>query len=155
VGGYLVKRVRSGAERDDLYQKIWLKFHRSREKWSSDYSLLQWLFVIARSVILDGLRSKKRSPDGNLVEDSEKELAAIASEDSSDRDSTQNEYELEEGFSQAGLSKEQCEVVRRRVFDEEEYEEIAEKIGKNATSVRKIFSRAIEKLRTKRLEGKR
>lgn len=153
IYGYLVKRVRKESERDDLFQKIWLKFHRARAQWSPDYPLLQWLFVIARSVLLDGLRSQRRTPYGAMVEDSELALERIAAPESWEVDSAGEEAALTEEMVRGGLSEEQVEVVRSRVFAEEEYAEIAERLGKNAVSVRKIFSRAIERIRIARVEG--
>jgi RNA polymerase sigma factor (sigma-70 family) len=159
VYGYLVKRVRDAEERDDLFQKIWMKFHRSRDLWSPEYPLLQWIFVIARSVILDRFRATKRTPFGALVEDSEGALSRIQAPEEAKENSSadeKEERELVEEMRRAGLSEEQVEVVRRRIFSEEEYYQIANRIGKNAVSVRKIFSRAIEKIRLVRAEeGKR
>lgn len=149
VYGYLAKRVSQLGERDDLFQKIWMKFHRSRESWSSEYSLLQWLFVISRSILLDQLRELKRSPQGNLLNDAflfSKIPAGIDSEILA-AESAAEEDELSETLVGKGLTPEQVNIIRSHVFQEEEYAAIALRLGKSAVSVRKIFSRAMEKLR--------
>lgn len=150
VYGYLVKRIRDEAERDDLFQRIWMKFHRARDQWSPEYPLLQWLFVIARSEILDGRRARARSPFGWLSEDSEKALSRVVSAESNAIEDAREAETIAERMRAEGLSAEQVEVVRRRVFEEEDYAEIAARLGKSPVSVRKVFSRAIEKLRMSR-----
>lgn len=153
VYGYLVKRVRDEADRADLFQRIWLKFHRARDQWSPDYPLLQWLFVIARSEVLDGRRARSRSPFGKLTDDSEKALARVASAEPTFVEEEREAEAMTERMRAEGLSAEQVEVVRSRVFAEEDYAEIAARLGKTPVSVRKVFSRAIEKLRLARATG--
>lgn len=149
VYGYLAKRVSQEGDRDDLFQKVWMKFHRSREQWSSEYSLLQWLFVISRSVVLDRYRELKRSPYGKLADDVDV-LLNIPSETSAElleaADAVE-EAEIVKGLVREGLAPEQIIVIREYVFQEEDYKTIAQRLGKNSVSLRKGFSRAMEKLR--------
>ena len=148
VYGYLVKRVSVEAERDDLFQKIWLKFHRSRTKWSSDYPILQWIFVISRSVLLDRYRETASSPFGHLSgDDSVLERLPAEKEPPSEDSESEERSELEKEMVSQGLSADQIRVIREHVFQEEDYEDIAKRLGKSAVSVRKIFSRGMERLK--------
>lgn len=157
VYGYLVKRMATEAERDDLFQKIWIKFHRARDQWSPEYPLLQWLFVIARSVRMDQYRENSHSPFGLVVDDSDRALARMAAPESpvGNDDGQAEEEALSKKMARQGLSEEQVEVVRQRVFAEEDYNAIAARLGKSPVSVRKIFSRAIEKMRVAGNAGSR
>lgn len=159
VYGYLTKRVRVVEERDELFQKIWMKFHRSREQWTPDYPLLQWIFVISRSVLIDRRRELTRTTldrADHPGEDLNRRLDGIPSERPSPEEALleardQDEAEAMLGdLASEGLTPDQIRVVRLRAIDEEEYERIAERLGKSPENVRKIYSRAIERLRTLR-----
>src|SRR5438046_324640 len=52
---YLRKRTAVETARD-LLQEIFLKVHRSRGQYSSQYPFLPWLFAISRNVLFDFLR---------------------------------------------------------------------------------------------------
>jgi RNA polymerase sigma factor (sigma-70 family) len=157
VYGYLVKRVWEVEEREEAFQKIWLKFHRSRERWSPEYPLLQWLFVISRSVLIDRYRNAAHTALDRAEhpgEGLEKTLGNLVSEGPEERaleaESERTEAEIVGSLRENGLSEDQVAVVSMRAIDEEEYERIAARLGKTPASVRKIYSRAIEKLKAMR-----
>jgi RNA polymerase sigma factor (sigma-70 family) len=159
VYGYLVKRVWEVEEREEAFQKIWLKFHRSRGRWSPEYPLLQWLFVISRSVLIDRYRNAAHTALDRAEhpgESLERTLANLPSESGGpeerilEAEEERAEAELARDLRKTGLSEDQIAVVSMRAIDEEEYERIAARLGKTPASVRKIYSRAIEKLKTMR-----
>lgn len=157
VYSYLQRRLRNPDDLEEVFQKIWMKFHQSREGWSSEYPVLQWLFVISRSVLTDHFRFEARRGQGliSIESNSGKEamntVAAPLSADNFLADEQAERFRLEESFEKQGLSREQIEVVRMRVFEEEDYEEIAKRLGKSSVSIRKTFSRALERLRSFKL----
>lgn len=140
---YLKKKL--GSEADDVFQLVFLKLHRSRAQYDSKYLFEQWLFVIARSVLLDYLKQKRRLNKG-LPVDSSAEVEEIS--DPVSQSDPGSSYDQIEALDLRQLSTEQNEVLRLRVLDELTYSEIAEKLNRSEVSVRQLVSRAIKKLRT-------
>lgn len=146
VYGYLKKKLITHTEVDDVFQQIFMKIHRSREQYDSQYLFEQWLFVIARSVLLDHYRSKGKNPIDEADTDELKinQLPAPLSQ-------TPGSSSYTEGVDQnilQNLNDEQKKVVEWRVLDDLTYEEIALKLKRSEATVRQIFSRAIRKLRS-------
>ncbi len=140
VYGYLLKKTNGDREQaSELHQAVFLKFHQSRASYRSEYPVLQWLFVIARSVFLDQIRKNSREVDS--VGDEGIENFATPEEDPS-QDS--------EPPSLEGLTNDQREAVEARYLRDESFSEIARRLGKTEVSVRKMISRAIQKLRSKK-----
>lgn len=145
VYGYLSRRVAARQERDDLHQAVFLRFHQSRQLYDPRYPVLQWLFVIARSTLVDHARKQSRSlpwGDGTAVT----EIAAPAAPTVPMTPAGGLE-------SLAGLSGREREALELRVLDELSYREIARKLGASEPSVRQIVSRALRKLRLKGAPG--
>ncbi len=131
VYGYLKKRLIRKEERDEVFQKIFLKFHKCRAQFSPKYKLVQWLFVISKSELIDHFR--KLNPSRMAKE----EIDFIPSKTFED-----NSFELLES-----LSEEQKNVINWRIMDGLSYSEISKIINRPSPTVRQIFSRAIKKLR--------
>jgi len=142
VYGYLKSRLARPEERDEVFQQIFLKLHRTRSQYSIEHSFSQWLFVISKSVFIDYLRKKRRSPaDLGTAEINEIEKIHAPL---SQNEGVQAYSKME---ALASLTIEQQKVVGWRVLDELSYQEIASKLNRSETSVRQILSRALKKLR--------
>ncbi|MBU6374364.1 MAG: RNA polymerase sigma factor [Bdellovibrionales bacterium] len=140
---YLKKKL--GKDTDDVFQLVFLKLHRSRSQYDSKYLFEQWLFVIARSVLLDYQKQKRRFNEGIQV-DYSAEVEEIA--DPLSQNGVQASYsQVDEVLDLKHLSAEQNEVIKLRVLDDLTYGEIAEKLNRTEVGVRQLFSRAIKKLR--------
>lgn len=146
VYSYLKRRLRNADDLEEVFQKIWMKFHQSRTGWSPEYPILQWLFVISRSVLTDHFRFEAHRGQG-LVAIEVNSLTSPSSIESVPNEE-EEKFRLEESFEKQGLSPEQIEVVRRHVFEEEDYMQIAQRLGKSPVSIRKTFSRALKRLRS-------
>jgi RNA polymerase sigma-70 factor (ECF subfamily) len=123
-----------------------LKLHKTRFQFDPKYLFDQWLFVIARSVMLDYLKQKKRY-ETHIINEDPSEIADPLSQ--MDHPHSYTQVEMPEV---AGLSKEQKEVLMLKVMDDLTYREIAEKLKRTEVGVRQIFSRAIKKLKMMRKE---
>ncbi len=129
VYGYLKTRLTRKEERDEVFQQIFLKLHRSKDGFSPKYKFVQWLFVIARTGLIDHFRkNQKAKVDWPQIDPS-------PSEGLSENDWLKN------------LTLEQRNVVNWRIIDELSYEEIAQRLKKTTPTVRQILSRTIKKLR--------
>ncbi|MEC9281798.1 MAG: sigma-70 family RNA polymerase sigma factor, partial [Bdellovibrionota bacterium] len=56
---YLNRRLHDSQVVEDVFQSVFIKFHKSRDSYSEEHPLLAWLYTITRSVTLDHLKKKK------------------------------------------------------------------------------------------------
>lgn len=133
---------------EELLQSTFLKFHRQRKSYKSQYSLLQWLYVIARSELVDFQRklySRERvsqigtqdSLKGSEVRDSPPQDSPPQDVQSREKDWSRDWDELLQG-----LSADAQAVVRARVEDEESFEDMAKRLQKTPASLRQVYHRA-------------
>ena len=139
IYSYLKQRLPSREETDEVYQAVFLKLHQARSQYDPKFSVLQWLFVISKSVLFDHFRKMKR--EGELVSQvfDDSDLITFQPEvvTSNDRG----------GSVLAALSDEQRQVVEWRVLDELSYEQIAQRLDQSQDNVRQTLSRALRRLR--------
>lgn len=130
---YLNAKTKNGADTEDLLQKVFFKIHESKHLYNEKYAFEQWLFVIARTTLLDHFRShgrhvrKVESFAGSITEPAES-----------------SEFDL--GFLEA-LPTEQQELLNLKFIDELSYLEMSKVLGKSEVSLRKSVSRLIGKLK--------
>ncbi len=148
VMGYLTKRLTSREEQEEVFQQAWMKFHTSRESYDEKYAVLQWLFVVTKSCLLDHWKKKKREPGLEFVETDVDHAAAVMMENEAE---TNVMSDWDEKLKI--LKPEQARVVSFRVREEMEFSEIAKRLGKSPTNIRQIFSRALRTLRLREKKG--
>lgn len=144
------RRVAPAERLEDLIQSIWLKIHRTRALYDPKFEPLQWVFVIARTLWLDDLRAQK----GGAPTEGEFAHSRVAPREVPiEAENTENILLQEEMKHQTVLQIEnrpgttahlQAEVFRLRVFEEEDYEEIARVLQLKEPYVRQLFRRAKE-----------
>ena len=139
VYGYLRLRLRNTEDVDEVFQRVFSKLHTSRTAYNSKYPVLQWVFVMAKTALLDHVKSVKRRD--NLAD-------AIKNSEVLSQNNTQPSLSHQmDGTLLKDLSPEAQAVVKLRVIDEMEFQEIAELLGKSEAGVRQILSRSLKKLR--------
>jgi RNA polymerase sigma-70 factor (ECF subfamily) len=134
VFSYLERRIHNKNELDDVYQKVFVKFHRSRHLYKKKYEVLPWLYTIARSELLDFFKKKK-------VETVEFKEDAF----------TQEETKIEgiDLHEEKNLSDKERTAIEHRYLKDQDFEEISKILETSQSNVRKIISRGLAKLRTK------
>lgn len=138
VYGYLLKKLIRRQDADELHQAVFLKFHRSRHQYDPKFAVLQWLYVISKTAVVDFYRKEKRSvPTAEYDLENYPESPIQVSQASSHPALG----------SLVQLSDEQRRIVEWRHLDSLSFEEIAGKLGKSQVSVRQTLSRAMRKLR--------
>jgi len=146
VFSYLLKRTKNQELAEDIFQRVWLKFHRSRSAFKETFPLLQWIYVISRSTLIDFYRSKKNS--GEHISLDQAFLKDLSSK--TDDEILKNENLTREQVRLHWLhtlSRDQIEIFEMHFFDELSYEEMAYELSKSQASLRKIISRSLSKLR--------
>lgn len=143
--GYFISKVNSRSRADDLLQETFLKIHRFRSKYSSQYPFLPWLFTIARNIVLDFYRSSEIRHERLSVELSdnvENSLTTVSDIPSNDLSA-----------ALGPLPESQRRAIELRYLSEWSFERIAKELSTSPENSRKLVSRGILQLR-KALRGK-
>ncbi|MEZ0313771.1 MAG: RNA polymerase sigma factor [Myxococcota bacterium] len=61
--GFLRRSVNDAALADDLVQQTFLRMHRGRASFERNGAVLPWAYAIARRLMFDALRSRRRKPE--------------------------------------------------------------------------------------------
>lgn len=137
VLGYLSKRVASPEEAQDIRQVVFMKFHQVRHQFDFKHSVAQYLFVIARTALIDQRRKQSRNAQRFVEYES---TIAFASAPHSKTDAGQS-------LDWSALGSDQKTALKMRYLDEASYSEIARKLARSEQSVRQLVSRALRQLR--------
>ena len=137
VYGYLDKRLSDKNIIEDIFQSIFVKFHKSRHLYSSEYPLLKWIYTICRSELLDSLKKNKVK----LVQFTEDQLVVESTEvnDKIDLDTIKS------------LSEKEKKALKLRYYSEEDFIEISKALNTSEANSRKLVSRGIKKIKAKLL----
>jgi RNA polymerase sigma-70 factor (ECF subfamily) len=134
---FINKKVRSIEDCHDLLQKIFLKFHEKKHLYSPEYKCEQWLFVIARTQVIDFFRDQQKNS---------KRQKSIENQTRLNEDLISPPQDITPLFNQ--LSEDQKEFLEMKILDELSYQELSTLLNKSEVSLRKSFSRLIQKLKT-------
>jgi len=139
VMGYLVTKVNNLDEAEDIFQEVFSKLHKSRNKYCDDFPFLPWFFTLIKHVLIDYMRKDKR-----------KNSQTILSQETVDRamDERTGEWDVFEAVSEIhSLSEAQQQIIAMRFDEGLTFTEIADSLGISQVNARKIISRAMAKLR--------
>ena len=140
VFSYCRKKGLSSQDSEDIVQIAYSQIYNKRYKYNPDYSPMAWLFIITKSEAKD--YRKKSAIYGDYIKDYE--LFAELSQNTSTNPTHQQESQE---LDLSSLSDKEKMAVDLRYFAEKEFSEIAEALGLTETNVRKIISRAVQKLK--------
>lgn len=135
-------RIDNEVSANEIFQEVFLKIHKSRHLYKSDYSVLAWFFTITKSVLIDGFRKQKRIP---LVE-------SVAIDDIANVQEVSEGFDMEWNYS--GLPAKQSIAIQKRYIEDKNFEQIAQELETTPANVRKLISRAVQTMRTKMTKGK-
>jgi RNA polymerase sigma-70 factor (ECF subfamily) len=140
IYGYINSHGIPPSDRDDVFGDIMLKVTRYALRYDADRaSLATWVYTVARSAVADYLR--KRRPEYPLTE---AETAAVPGPE----DMTDYEAELDElARLLEHLPERERRVIVLRLYREMDYSAIALRLNTTEVNARKIYSRAIKRIR--------
>ena len=155
IYSYLRKRLQRQEFVDECFQMVFEKLHKSRSQYDPTYSVEQWMYVIAKSTILDHFRKQNRDikiEDETLLENLEtphdaNALGSAPLSISSYASSSTPDFHEERELPLGPLSPQQRKIVEWKVLDQISYEEIAKRLDQSEINIRQIFSRSLKKLR--------
>jgi RNA polymerase sigma-70 factor (ECF subfamily) len=133
---YALKKLNNRSESEDAVQKIFLKLHECKHLFNGKFKFEQWIFVIAKTSIIDILRKQKS--DLKKIEQLINDFDASLPDD--DRGvGIIDEFER--------LDNDQKVLLELKYVDELSYKEISQILSKSEVSIRKSVSRLVLKLR--------
>jgi len=139
------KRTGSPQRAEDLYQELFLRIHRARDRYDPTRPFTPWFFQIANHLLVDDLRRAFRSHEVP-IEDRDPRTDHPGSEERlADREQIGQLIET--------LSPEERYVVLSAKVEGIGYPELAEHLGKSVDAVKKMVSRAVQRLRATALEA--
>ena len=140
VYSYLNRRLYDKGMVDDIFQSIFVKFHKSRKLYNSEYPLLKWLYTICRSELLDF--AKKKKVELVEFEDHHSPLSMPDINESIDID------------NEKLLSANEKLALKLRYYSDKDFSEISSELNTSDSNSRKLVSRGLNKLRAKYRGGR-
>ncbi len=145
VLGYLNSRMASQDEAEDVFQEAFAKLHRYRFKYENEIPFLPWLFTIVKNTLIDHIR--KRDTRNKYLQTNPEQVENTS-------DEIETSLPIAEAISElSSLGTKQRQVLELRFNEDLSFADIAARLDTSQTNVRKIVSRAIQKLRGLMLGG--
>jgi RNA polymerase sigma-70 factor (ECF subfamily) len=136
---FFLRRTRSPQRAEDLYQELFLRIHRARDRYDPARPFSPWFFQIARRLLLDDHRRAFRSHEVPIEDREVRTDRLEADQLLVDREQL--------GEALGSLSFEERELVLSAKLDGVGYPELAVRLGKSVDAVKKAVSRAIQRAR--------
>ncbi|MEX2208765.1 MAG: RNA polymerase sigma factor [Myxococcota bacterium] len=136
---YFLKRTHSRERAQDLYQELFLRIHRARDSYDSTRAFTPWFFQIAQRLWIDDQRRAWRSrevPIGDRDPPARRPDAA---------DETAGRQQVDHVL--AALSAQERYVLVSAKVEGVSYLELAGQLGKSVAAVKKLASRAMQRVR--------
>jgi RNA polymerase sigma-70 factor, ECF subfamily len=136
---FFVKRTGSPERAEDLYQELFLRIHRARDRYDAGRPFAPWLFQIAHRLLVDDQRRAHRSYEVPI--EGREPIAARSNSEEwlGDREVL--------GQTLAALSGEERHILVSSKLEGVGYRELAVQLGKSVEAVRKTASRTLQRLR--------
>lgn len=142
---FFVKRTRSRQRAEDLYQELFLRIHRARDRYDSARAFSPWFFQIANRLLIDDRRRAFRSHEVQIHDwepCSDQPAVDVQAADREQADQLLHTLSLEERY-----------VLLSAKVEGIDYPELAKRLGKSVDAVKKMASRTIQRLRSEPASG--
>jgi RNA polymerase sigma factor (sigma-70 family) len=140
----ILKMVRDQEEARDISQTTFIKAYEGLSRFTMASSFKTWLYSIAINAVKDHVRKKRPSAMENEILERVAD-PAVSSSDLLER--AQLVSKLRQAIEE--LPERQRLTLQLRIYEEMDYQEIADTLGGNAGSARGNFFQAVKSLRAK------
>lgn len=142
---YLLSRLKSKEEAEDLAQTVFMKAFESLSRLEArGANPKAYFFAIARNALVDHWRTRKHT----VSLDREEAMAeTIAGDDNSDHTALAREAREALDRALVKLTGDQRDVVELRFFGGLSHDEVADALGKTSEAVRQLQVRALRELK--------
>jgi RNA polymerase sigma-70 factor (ECF subfamily) len=138
VYAYVYRATSDKRMAEDLFQRVFLKVHRSRSRFDESRVFAAWLFAICRNVARDYVAKEKARPEVPVEKPSEVNAAIAPQEETPDASWNAMLSELPER---------QKKALEMRFGENLEFSEIARVLETSESNARQIISRAVRKVK--------
>lgn len=135
---YLKKKV-SAEISQDLLQEIFMKMHKARNQYSSEYPFLPWLFTISRNTLFDYFKSLKKTTVISAIDFDIPTSEAV---------SVGVDVDVNLAAALKNLPENQKRAIELRYLEDWSFEKIAEEIRTSPENVRQLVGRGLKKIRS-------
>src|SRR3954447_856842 len=152
IVGAVTRMLGDEMDAEDLAQQVFIRVWKSAPRYEPSAKFTTWLFKIARNLVFNELRRRKRHATHSLdapSENEERQAAHPADLTAKSPDTTLLDTELQEAIEAAiqALPETQRMAIVLRRYDEFSYEEIAEILELSVPAVKSVLFRARTELR--------
>lgn len=136
---FFVRRTGSRERAEDLYQDLFLRIHRARDAYDPARPFSPWFYRIAHRLLLDDIRRGFRTREVALADDRYPDACDMEKKfaDRNELDHLLAELRPGERF-----------VLVSSKLEGAEYSELAARLGKSTEAVKKLASRAMQRIRS-------
>ncbi len=140
---FFLRRTAAPERAEDLYQELFLRIHRARDRYDPTRPFAPWFFQIANHLLVDDRRRAFRSHETSTDHDWARSADATSEECIAQR----------EQFNQVleALTPDEQYILLSAKVEGVGYTELADRLGKSVDAVKKIASRATIRLRSSAL----
>ena len=136
---YFIKRTHSPERAQDLYQELFLRIHRARDSYDPARAFTPWFFQIAHRLWVDDQRRAYRAHEVAIGDHEPGAPGTGSADEVADREQL--------GQMLDSLSADERYVLVSAKVEGIAYSELAVRLGKSADAVKKMASRALQRLR--------
>jgi len=136
---YFIKRTGSEDRAQDLYQELFLRLHRFRDRYDPSRPFRPWFYRVAQRVLFDEYRKRASAREVDI------ESRSLSAPGPRPDDLVDERWRAERALE--GLSPEQVQILLASKVEGRAYSEIAREIGKSADAVKQAASRAVRRLK--------
>jgi RNA polymerase sigma-70 factor (ECF subfamily) len=140
---FFLQRTRSEDRAADLYQELFLRLHCARESYDPGRPFAPWFFEIARHLLVDAWRRSRRCAEDPLLDEAAYAGPAALGPEHRFAAAEQAHAVL------AQLSGVERYVLVSAKVHGREYSELAGELGRSAAALKKLASRAMQRLRAR------
>lgn len=134
---FIFSKVNDKQIAEEIFQRVFTKLHKSKNRYSVNIQFNKWLFTICKSELTDWYR---KSAKDKLDFDQDQAANTMAP---ATPEKTLDDIDVE------GLSPEELRILKYRYQADLDFHEIAERLSLSQATVRKRISRLIKKLQSK------
>lgn len=150
IYGMIMKSVYNAATADEVFQDVFAKVIKKRDKFVEAVSFKAWLFTICRNTLIDRARKKNRRPtEQSIFIDEEKPLEINLESKELSQDSASSGAQLAELVEEAlkSVPAEQKETFYLKTKGEMTFEEIGEAMNCSVNTAKSRMRYVLQHLR--------
>jgi len=142
---FFLGRLRNTSDCDDLYQKTFLKLHKSKHRYDPRKSFKPWFFTIAYNVLRDEFKRPSHTKEV-LVGDEDPAIYDDVDRATPEKTTLTKEMSMKVQQALASLPEDQRDVIRLSKFELLNYKEIGRILSRSENAVKQLAHRGYQNL---------